>query len=87
MACVDIWDTGNPDALILPTVGNTGWVKGIYPRFCNSNFRLDDGIGGAFTAIKLFIRFENTTPGSHPPDRLVLVMYNPTRYLKIPIDQ
>jgi len=61
-------------------------VTGIHPRLCNTNFRLDDGMGGAVTAITLFLEFEGTTPGSHPTDNLILVMYNPTRYLKIPID-
>jgi len=83
-ACVDVWDTGKLDEL--PRIRSTGWVKDIYPRLCNSNFRLNDGMGGAITAITLLLEFEDTTAGPHSPDRLILVMYNPTRYLKILID-
>jgi len=61
-------------------------MEGIQPRLCNTNFLADDGFGNATTEISLFINFEGTNSGPHPPDRLVLVMYNPTRYLKIPID-
>jgi len=87
-ACVDVWDTANPEKFpnINPYVGS--WMKGSHPMLCNSNFLADDGSGTtAITGIRLAIDFVSSNPGSNPPDRLILVMHNPTRYLKIPIDQ
>jgi len=88
--CVDVWDTGNPN--VLPSgiqyTGTGGWVPGIPPSLCTENFLADNGLGTntAITGISLFIQFQDTTAGPHPPDRLILVMHNPMRYLKIPID-
>jgi len=92
-ACVDVWDTGNPGAVPKGFQAWSGWVEGFPPRLCNAGFLVDNGQGTntAVTAITLAIDFVGTTsntPASpnNPPDNLILVMYNPTRYLKIPID-
>jgi len=87
-ACVDVWDTGNPGEIPKGFRAWGGWKKGFPPRLCNAGFLIDNGQGTntAVTAATLAIDFVGTQAGPHPPDRLILVMHNPTRYLKIPID-
>jgi len=96
-ACVNVWDTGNPgeipvdatpyDPMNPKTVirPSGGWESGGFHMVCNPFF-LDDFNGNPRASITLLIAVRNITAGTHPPDNLVLVMHNPTRYLKIPID-
>jgi len=87
-ACVDLWDTGNPGEIPKGFRPWGGWKKGFPPRLCNAGFLIDNGQGTntAVAAVTLAIDFVGTQAGPHPPDRLILVMHNPTRHLKISFD-
>jgi len=96
-ACVNVWDTGynedigvnstpydpmDPKTVIRPS---GGWEPGGFHMVCNPFF-LDEFNGNPRASITLLIGVRSIDPGDNPPDNLVLVMHNPTRYLKIPID-
>jgi len=99
-ACVNVWDTGypgeipvdstpydpmNPKTVIRPA---NGWKPGGFHMVCNSDFLTADSQTPPKPQVNLplLISVRNTTVGVHPPNNLVLVMHNPTRHLKIPID-
>jgi len=91
-ACVNVWDTGNPSGKPFETSGmkrgfstTGGWEPGGFGTVCNANFLLDNN-GTVATRLPLLFDLYRDTPGPNPPHYLVLVMHNPTRYLKIPID-
>jgi len=99
-ACVNVWDTGypgeipvdsapydpmNPETVKTVIRPSGGWESGGFHMVCNPFF-LDDFNSNPRAEITLLISVRNTDPGDNQPNNLVLVMHNPTRYLKIPID-
>jgi len=91
-ACVNVWDTGNPSGKPFEISGlkrgfstTGGWEPGGFGTVCNANFLLNNN-GTATTRLPLLFDLYRDAPGPNPPHYLVLVMYNPMRYLKIPID-
>jgi len=96
-ACVNVWDTGYPGEIPVDSAGydsmnpktvicpSSGWESGGFHMVCNPFF-LDDFNGAPRTSITLLIGVRGVKAGRNPPDNLILVMHNPTRYLKIPID-
>jgi len=97
-ACVNVWDTGNP-AQIPVDSGNmyvpvirpsNGWEPGGFHMVCNPNFLAPDSQTPPQPEVILSFLIDFHDPSAvsspNPPDYLILAMYNPTRYLKIPID-
>jgi len=93
---VNVWDTGNPEQIPVDATDTTmtvirpanGWKPGGFHMVCNPFFLAADlqVPPQPHTTLSLLIDFAGSTAGAHPPDHLILVMHNPTRYLKIPID-
>jgi len=96
-ACVNVWDTGYPEQIPVDSTPydpmdpktvirpSGGWEPGGFHMVCNPFF-LDDFNGNPRASITLLIAVRNVKAGAHQPDNLILVMHNPTRYLRIPID-
>jgi len=94
--CVNVWDTGNPEQIPVDATDTTktvirpanGWKPGGFHMVCNSDFLTADSQTPPNPQVRLplLISVRNSSGGTHPPDNLILVMHNPTRYLKIPID-
>jgi len=97
-ACVNVWDTGNPEEIPVgsgdvagPVIRPAnGWDSGGFHMVCNPFFLAADiqTPPQPQDTLSLLIDFHNPSaePSPNPPDYLILTMYNPTRYLRIPID-
>jgi len=95
-ACVNVWDTGNPGEIPVDATDTTktvirpanGWKPGGFHMVCNSDFLTEDAQTppNPQVSLPLLISVRNSPHSDQRPNNLILVMYNPTRYLKIPID-